>query len=450
MHIDNPQIKVLHITPHLGGGVGRVVLNYLIKEQQNNLFFHEVFCLDYANDNAISIAKEYNIKLYDNLNTHPEFLLEKIKESDIVLVHWWNHPLLNDFFVRQVLPSSRVIFWSHISGFHPPYVFTKKALSYPDLFVFTTPLSFDTKEVAEFENKDNLGVVWSTGGVDDVKDVEQKSHRGFNIGYIGTVDYCKLHPEFLKICDSIDISEANFIVCGGSSHKEIGQEAKSFGIAAKFDFVGLVPDISEYLSIFDVFGYPLASNHYGTCDQVLAESMAAGVVPVVFDNPMEAYIVKDKETGLVVKNEEEYINAIKFLYQNPDYRKKLSENAKKYAVETFSVAKMASEWQKVFEKVLSKPKTSKKWDLNIIDVSAADIFVESLGGYGRYFREYLEAKNEESKKAIILQINEFTSDPIWKSMTRGTPNHYFHFFKEDKVLELWSKITNEELEGFEI
>ena len=45
-------IKILHITPHLGGGVGRVVLNYLSKYKNNLDIKHRVVCLDYANDEA--------------------------------------------------------------------------------------------------------------------------------------------------------------------------------------------------------------------------------------------------------------------------------------------------------------------------------------------------------------------------------------------------------------
>ena len=38
---------VLHITPHLGGGVGRVLLNYLTKVKNNGRFSHEIACMDY-------------------------------------------------------------------------------------------------------------------------------------------------------------------------------------------------------------------------------------------------------------------------------------------------------------------------------------------------------------------------------------------------------------------
>ena len=56
------KINIMHITPHLGGGVGTVLLDYLEYTQHNNNFNHSVYCLDYANDNAKK--KSQNIGFY--------------------------------------------------------------------------------------------------------------------------------------------------------------------------------------------------------------------------------------------------------------------------------------------------------------------------------------------------------------------------------------------------
>ena len=104
-----------------------------------------------------------------------------------------------DFLVRRELPPCRLVMLGHNSGFDAPNIYTEKILKYPDIFVFTTPLSYEAHDVAKLENKDRLCSVWSTDGVDEYKDVEKIKHKGFIIGYIGTVDYAKLHPNFIKI-----------------------------------------------------------------------------------------------------------------------------------------------------------------------------------------------------------------------------------------------------------
>lgn len=439
--------KILHVTPHLGGGVGRVLLNYFTKVNDDKSFVHEVACLDYANKHALDVAKSIGLMLTDRMAGNGQQLLTMIAGADIVLIHWWNHPLLYDFLVRTELPPCRVVMWSHISGFHLPYVFTEKIFRYPDVFVFTTPVSYETREVQSLsdEQKKSLRVVWSTGGVEHVKNMKPKAHKSFNVGYIGTVDYCKMHPDFLSMCSQVDIPDVNFIVCGGPKEKEIQQEAERLGIDGKFTFTGLVSDITKYLSAFDVFGYPLAPYHYGTCDQALAESMACGVVPVVFSNRMENQMVKDGVTGMVVDNKEEYGNAIKKLYGNKELRMHLSENAKEYARKSFSLEVLKQEWGKVFEEMLVCFKIARKWEIGkpIAEISAKDVFLESLGEYGQEFKLYCNAASSDEKESHSKKIKELAESPIWQARTRGTAHHYHEFFPDDDHLAVWSKSMRE-------
>jgi L-malate glycosyltransferase len=445
--VETKRTKILHVTPHFGGGVGRVLLNYFTKAKDDQSFVHEVACLDYANEHALDLAKHIGLMLADRMAGHGQPLLSMIAEADIVLIHWWNHPLLYDFLVRTELPPCRMVMWSHISGFYPPYVFTKKVLTYPELFVFTTPVSYETKDVRNLPDdmKKKLRVVWSTGGVEHVKNVKPKSHKCFNVGYIGTVDYCKMHPDFLNMCLQVDIPDVNFIVCGGPKEKELQQEAERLGIDGKVTFTGLVSDITKYLSVFDVFGYPLAPYHYGTCDQALAESMTCGVVPVVLSNRMENQMVKNGVTGMVVNNKEEYGNAIKKLYGNKELRAALSKNAKEYARKTFSLEVLKQEWEKVFEEILMVPKTARKWEIDKpnADISVKDVFLESLGEYGQEFISYCNAVSANEKETHSKKIKKLSESPIWQARTRGTVYHYHEFFPDDDHLAVWSRLMKE-------
>ncbi len=447
------KLSILHITPHLGGGVGRVLLNYLSKVQDAPCYTHQVACLDYANAIALEKAKLISLILCDRMYGHINGLLDLIAKADIVFIHWWNHPLLYDFLVRTPLSSARIIFWSHISGFHPPYIFTDKVLRYPDLFVFTTPVSYETKEVQNLpdECKQKLRVVWSTAGLEHVRGIKPQEHNGFNIGYIGTVDYCKMHPDFLHMCSSMNIPNAHFIVCGGPQEEELRQQAEQLGLSSKISFTGLVNDITPYLSEFDVFGYPLAPYHYGTCDQVLAESMAAGVVPVVLANKMERLMVEDGVTGIVAKDKTGYIQAIEKLYHNPELRHSLSQNAKKAAFERFTLDSIQSDWDKIFEEVLVIPKTTRKWNINknSLDISAKDVFLESLGDYGRVFSAYCSSVTAKEKEYSVAKIKELGNSAIWQAKTRGTIHHYTEFFKDEPELSFWKSLMEGNNNSFE-
>lgn len=429
---DEKKTTILHITPHLGGGVGSVLLNYLIYEKGCKNYSHSIATLDYANKKSIKISQEVGFELYSDMHTKINELFEIIKNADIILIHFWNHPLLYDFLVRNELPPSRVIFWAHISGFTPPYVFTEKVLNYPDKFIFTTPLSFNTNEVQGFSDKSKFSTIWSTGGVERVKNVEPKPHCGFNIGYIGTVDYSKMHPDFLDICSKIDIPDIKFIVCGGPKHLELKNKVEKMGIVDKFEFTGEVKDITKYLEIFDVFGYPLNPEHYGTCDQVLQEAMAAGIVPVTLNNPMENYILQSGKFGIVAKSQNDYVSAIEHLYQDKKLRADLALKAKTHSVSTFTLNKLSKDWNIVFNQILKTSKNHKKWEINNTRLSYFDIFLESLGGYKDLFMVKSEIDIDRIKKLSKL--------PNWQSETKGTVHQYFKFFNTDEKLKYLSNL----------
>jgi hypothetical protein len=161
-------------------------------------------------------------------------------------------------------------------------------------------------------------------------------------------------------------------------------------------------------------------------------------------NPSEMHIVEDGVTGIIAPNEKSYVRAIEGLYQNPDLRKKLSENARKAAKIKYSIELMVQRWEEVFGEVLSFPKTPRQWTgrRRGNGTSAAQVFIESLGEYGKEFEKSLTAQSEKDRKSAIEAIKKlYASSPLWKANTRGTSNHYHLFFPEDDVLKQWRDIA---------
>lgn len=439
---------VLHVATHLGGGVGRVLLSYFSIAGKESAFEHRIACLNYTEPDTLTAIQSMNLSFTDMMKSDKPRLLRMIAEADIVIIHWWNHPLLYDFLVRERLPENRMIIWSHVAGFHPPNVLTRKIIEYPDVFVFTTPISMQSKVVRSISDKkrENLRVIWSTIGLTAAQEVRPRKHKGFNVGYVGTVDYAKLHPDFLNICAAIDVPGVRFIVCGGSNEENIRKEAENLGIAEKFQFTGWVPNVIDYLSVFDVFGYPLAPDHYGTCDQALQEAMAAGIVPVVFGNRMERFMVRNGVTGIIAKSKNDYICAIQTLYKDIALRNSLSRNARRYALQNFSAEKMMNDWEWIFEEVFIIPKTSKKWPIKREAITGSDVFLESLGDHQELFLEYRRVISEKEKLRIAENIATLGKSPLWQSESKGTVHNYNSFLPGDKYLSLWSDLMKRGIE----
>lgn len=430
---------ILHITPHLGGGVGRVLRNFLTYSRDHSADTHRLACLDYANAPSQAWAAAAGIDLSDNLAWRLPALLEMVAAADLAVVNWWNHPLLFDLLVRHPLPPARVLLWSHVSGHTPPQNFSRALLDYPDLFVVATPYSFEAPAIRRLPRKKReakVRLVFSCAGIDHVAQASPRPHAGFRIGYIGTVDYAKMHRDFLQMSAAARIPGVRFVVCGGPSEEAIRREALAAGIAEKFYFLGQVDDVAQVLADLDVFGYPLAPGHYGTGEQVLIEALAVGVPPVVLDNGPEGHVVADGVTGLVVQNSREYTVALERLFREPAWRLRLSENARRHARQRFTIAQTAQAWQALFQEALELPKSPRAWPQKNGGATAAEVFVAALGEEAR---EFARSLNQEQLQRALAADRRIARKPgLFRSATRGSVFHYQSFFPDDPYLNLWA------------
>lgn len=432
---------ILHITPHLGGGVGRVLRNFLSYSRDHSEDCHRLACLDYANATCTAWAEKTGITIREHLARRLPELLEMVAQADLVVLHWWNHPLLYDLLVRHPLPPARVLLWSHVSGHTPPQNFSRELLAYPDRFVVATPYSFEAPVIRRLpreQQAERLRLVFSCAGISHVAQARPRPHQGFRIGYIGTVDYVKMHRDFLKMSAAARIPGVRFVVCGGPQDAAIRREAEDAGIAGEFEFLGHVDDVAQVLSTLDVFGYPLAPGHYGTGEQGLIEALAAGLPAVVLDNGPEGYVVEDGVTGIVAPDEAAYTSALELLFRNPDLRLAMSANAARRARQRFPIEKTAQAWQALYTEALELPKRPRCWSGFSPDgrVSAAEVFLAALGEYGGPFSQSLFSCDQETTCAADEAIARLPG--LLRAPTRGSAFHYRSFFPDDPYLNLWA------------
>jgi glycosyltransferase involved in cell wall biosynthesis len=445
------KLSILHITPHLGGGIGSVILNWIKKDSSG--YLHTILSLDKNNNKdwtEINKQCEY-VAIHDDCFKKEDFkvfLNANVKQADIVLVHWWNHPLLYDVIMNFQWSPCRLLLWSHVNSLFPPYTIPEKLFDFVDRFVFTSPVSYECKEVKKYyNNKWKMDVIWSTVGVEDFDNLEKIQHHGFNVGYVGTVDFGKLNREFINLCSQVNIPDVRFVVTSGDSQQHLINEAINADIWEKFSFLGRVPSVPVILSKIDVFGYPLHSQNFATCEQALGEAMMAGCVPVVLANPTEKYIIKHMETGMIANTLEEYPEAIEYLYKNPDELTRMSKNAKVYAKRQYDINKTIQDWNKTFEKAMELEKKERIWDsMKSGNYLPFELYIESLGGregYGCPFFDYLKASDIVAKRNAISGIKRvFCSNPMFFSKSKGSVMQYLQFFPNDSVLNEWRELIN--------
>lgn len=433
-------MNILHITPHLGGGVGRVLLQWLGRvHATKHGERHTVFSLESMHLSVHERAAALQVPLFDAIGIAQEKIIQAINRADLVIVHWWNHPLLARLLLCTRLPPCRLAIWSHVSGLYPPHIFSQKLLRLPDLFVCSTPCSHEALAITQLSRKvlqDRIRTAFTTAGIEHVVTIKHIPEKKFTIGYVGTVDYCKMHPSFLAMSSAAKLPESHFLVCGGEQHQSIALEAKGMHLEDRFTFTGVVDNVPDYLSRFDVFGYPLRDDHYGTGEQVLVEAMSAGLPVVTFNNRAERALIKQGKTGILVDSPEEYTAALAMLYNNGALRRRLGCAAREEAKRRFSIDNLLEAWQELFTELLYKEKTSHRWPMLVSeDPRGSDLYYEMLGSAGAPFYKSMKSNDEHAFFTAEMQIEHL--DGAFSSSTRGSPFHYRTHFGDDPYLNLW-------------
>lgn len=432
-------MKILHIAPHFGGGTKTVLLNWI----QNDTNHEHIFVsLGYADDDVVKICYENRVVLYPDFhNRDYSVIFDQIEYNDIVIIHYWNFPLLMDFLINNILPPCRVITWCHMSGLYAPYVIPEQLIEYSDKFIFTSPISYNSDTIKNnLIPMSKLDCIWSTGGT-KYKDVIKKEHEGFNILYVGTLDFSKLREDFIIICKEIinKIPEARITICGDGANKSFLQtQVNCFNLQDNIKFEGLVSDLTPYFEITDIFLYPLQKKNFSTCEQVLGESQCVGIPAIVFNNPNEKEIISQGVNGFIVDNIEQCINGIIGLYKDIEYRNKLGENAKQLAVKKYSTRKMLDDWNRVFKDIIQLPKKEREWNTDFLTMYGIGTinFIESLDeNTANLFHEYISSKRRLNKL--------FESNPQWYSKSKGSIYQYLEYFPDDIWLDEFKKIMEE-------
>lgn len=434
--IERPQRSILHLAPHTGGGVGTVLRAIIQHSYVDGSFSHMICTLESLNDQTKEWCDHYQVAYQENCWDNKNDLLAHLARSDIVHIHWWNHPQLHALLSSDDLPEMRTILWAHVNGLFVPQIFFDSLLSFPDYMVLATPCSLQSPLIDSyrFDLGDKLRVIQSSAGVPERAPVTTKKPESFLAGYIGTVDYSKMHPDFISLWTATGIQDPPLIVCGGPSSNILRNETVERGVAHLFDIRGMVSNVHDILSSLLVFVYPLNPAHYGTGEQVLIEAMAYGAVPVVMNNGCEKYLVKDGKTGIVASSNEDFVNGILFLKNNPEFRIKMADAGRKYVVEKFSIQEAVQRWHNLYEEAFEFPKRKHRLAL----VTRKNIPVESKANL--LLTSYGNSAEAERLLAIISSEQELDHaayadmPPACFSETRGSAFHYRNQFPNDNLL----------------
>jgi glycosyltransferase involved in cell wall biosynthesis len=156
------------------------------------------------------------------------------------------------------------------------------------------------------------------------------------------------------------VPNARFILVGdGPLRPELEKKVRNMGLDSRVVFTGLRRDVQELLPAFDVF---LMSSLWEGMALTLLEAMAAGKPVIATDVADNSLILKDGVTGYLVRPRDaaQMADAIIRLVSAPKAMEKMGQEALKAYNDRFTKAKMAGEYEKLYEQGLPK-RWTKRW-----------------------------------------------------------------------------------------
>jgi len=417
-------IQIVHIMPHLGGGVGKA-LSTLVSSFMDTDYCHSFLLLEQPNKRQfVDKIIDLGCKVY--IQPDDETTSQLINNADIVQLEWWSHPSIFQFLCTNDLPEMKLIVWCHVSGIYTPIIPTN-LIKFSKYFLFTSECSFKASNIVDLgeEDKLRLGIVSSGTGFDleEIRKYELQSQLSY--GYMGSLNPSKIHPQFIDYLSKVSTSEFKVSIWGDDFYKDmLIYQCEALGHHDLIEFKGYTNDPVTALASLDVFVYLLNSTHYGTAENVLLEAMSLGVIPIVMNNQAEITIVEHGKTGLVVSNQKEFVEAVHWLENNPDERKLMSGNVSKKIAEQYSPEVMFQSMRYYYDKSISSPKTS---------IDFKSIFGNDPYDWYTVCQKEANAENYEVDDSVKNN---------WYEETKGSLNHYLSYFPDNIRLNKMSSDMN--------
>ena len=190
----------------------------------------------------------------------------------------------------------------------------------------------------------------------------ETSEAGVVIGTVGHLAPIKGQDVFIRAAALIAKvrKDVRFVVIGEDKSADMAHRRSLENLIAELGLNGIVTapgwsdDMPAMLSSLNLFVSAARSEPFGLA---IVEAMAAGLPVVATASEGALEILEDGRTGKLVPvgDHEALAAAINTLLDNPLDRSRLGSNAQLAARDRFSIARMASDTEKVYREVLASP-----------------------------------------------------------------------------------------------
>lgn len=426
--------KILHITTHLGGGVGKAILGAVSLQQE--IFDTKIIVLEEPEKKQIiREAQKEGMQIY----LHPSKTIVEscIQEADVVIVSWWNHPLMSEFLWEFPKIPCRLVAWIHVNGCTYPYL----PFEFPDRFdyvFFTSRYSYENtlwsgEQLEQLRKKSTVILGNGKFSPKTMKYKERcKEKKEFVLGYVGTLNYSKMNKSFVPYCEEAMRRVQNLkVMLVGDAGQDLVQDINHSENRDKFEICGYMDCVEEAYLSMDALGYLLNDENYGTTENVILEAMAYGVPVIACAGGVEKSILCDKKDGFLVQSKEEFGECVERLAQDSRLRETIRYNARQTVCQKFACEENIKNMVAACLKLCESEKEVHEFE-SILGATPFAWFLEFTGKDRRRFT--VEDANWDSE--ALKDAN-----PIYFGERKSSLKHFLSYYPQDKNLRMLVHIT---------
>jgi glycosyltransferase involved in cell wall biosynthesis len=190
-----------------------------------------------------------------------------------------------------------------------------------------------------------------------VSPADVRAHVGFSadsvlVGTAGRLRELKRVEALIEAADSLRPGDWSVVVIGdGPDRGRLEHLAQQSFARAQIHFVGMQPQIGDWLSALDVFVLPTGPEE--SFGNAAVEAMAAGLPTIVFgDSPALTEHVIDRETGFIVGTPGELAERLQELIDDRTLRERVGAAAAAFAVTRYSMERVVDRFEAIYASAL--------------------------------------------------------------------------------------------------
>lgn len=428
-------MKILHITTHMGGGAGKAVAGLLVQCAKETNIEQKLLVLEIPE--KLKYLQNLEQKGLEIIIGDVTALEHMTAWADVVVISWWNHPLLSELLIKIAGQKCRLALWVHVNGCSYPYLPYEFACL-PEMLFVTTKYTLDNPLWSKGERDKIAEKAEMISGIGDFRPKEIKPKKEYELkgkfiaGYAGTLNYAKIHRDYLIYCQAAiqKIPDIHFLIVGDKG-KGLQDEIHNLGLSDYFTFTGYVEDVYEQYARMDVMGYLLNADNYGTTENVILEAMAVGLPVVACKNGPESCILQDGMNGYLVEGPEQYAECLYRLYTHKALRQEIGKAARDFVIENYSIEATAARFLEALYKMLHLPKGQHDFQ-SVMGMTVYDWF-KAFTGPDKPFFDEIGQKTIEEKRSFLANCPS-----IYKEETKSSFKHFLKYY-ECEELQLLSK-----------